>query len=176
MKVTYYKKESGVIQMIPKPRLVPKEQSLLDFTILFINKNNIRLDELPVVTMVTTYNLTYERKRFEGERLNKMVVIKNDRYLIGFIPVDESMIELFKIEVFDKGKGTGTHLINGILDVSDDVGIGVKVIPISFQKDSMTLYKLRDWYRSFGFDTKGILTRPELYYIPNLETSQVQVA
>ncbi|MCZ2845087.1 MAG: hypothetical protein O2U61_01095 [Candidatus Bathyarchaeota archaeon] len=176
MTVNYYKKESGVIQMIPKPRLVPKEQTLLDFTTLFVNKNNIRLDELSFLTMMTDYYVTYEGKRFEGKRLNKMVVIENDKYLIEFIPVDINMIEIYKIEVFDKRKGTGTHLMNKILDISDELGKSVKVIPIVFKEDSMTQYKLRDWYRSFGFDSKGILKRPELFYIPDLETSQVQVA
>jgi GNAT superfamily N-acetyltransferase len=152
---------------------IPIEQRILKlFMVLLCQYINIPINELCTCTSVISYHVTYEGKLFEDEGYRDNLVITNDRFELLLIPVSENMVELFKINVFDRGKGTGTKLMNHILDVSDELGITVKLIPINFLGESKNNFRLRNWYESFGFKKKGFMKRPEMYYTPEIEFKQ----
>jgi len=98
---------------------------------------------------------------------------RTQKFRLGLIPMNNDSIEIWWIEVFNKGTGLGSEIINNILDVSDQLGIGVKVIPVDFDNQEgkiENLYRLRDWYRSFGFESRNSNRTPELYYNPQVQT------
>ena len=62
--------------------------------------------------------------------------------------------------------------MNTILDVSDELGIGVKLIPVDFdntERKIENLYRLRNWYKSFGFKSIDNNRTPVLFYEPQIE-------
>jgi hypothetical protein len=73
---------------------------------------------------------------------------------------DYENIYLASISVTDKGKGIGTNLLNIVLDYCDEKGykLFLHPFPLEYTKEKFNLkkalplfYKLRDWYKSFGF-------------------------
>ena len=110
------------------------------------------------------------------------------KYRLVFKSFDEGNVELWMIEVNEnqRGKEIGTDLMNKILDVSDELGIGVKLIPYPFRtnlekckttkdKNSLMLgqmFKLKEWYRSFGFVGKNPHLSPYLSYTPEVFLSK----
>jgi hypothetical protein len=77
-------------------------------------------------------------------------------YDLSFIPFSEDTIELWNINVTDRGKGFGSELLSRIMDVSDRTGIKIKLVPVDCDGDKNTsknyLGKLRDWYWEMGFE------------------------
>ena len=70
--------------------------------------------------------------------------------------VSDRAIEIFWLEVLsDRCNGVGTDMMNTILDIADDNGINVRVLPVNFDCGDGHPFKyliwLRDWYKSFGF-------------------------
>lgn len=73
---------------------------------------------------------------------------------------DCNNLYLAGIRVKDKSKGTGTDLMNKILDYCDDNGYKCFLHPFPLEysntkfnqkKALLGFYRLRDWYKSFGF-------------------------
>ena len=62
---------------------------------------------------------------------------------MSFIPSSENEIELFKIEVNDRYRksGVGTEILNLILDTSDELNIGLKLLPYSFDTEDTDYLK-----------------------------------
>jgi len=84
---------------------------------------------------------------------------------------DEKTIELWWIEVFNKGKGLGSDILNKILCLSDELGIGIRIIPVDIDNKEgkiKTLYRLRNWYKSFGLKSRDFNRTPVLYYEPQI--------
>jgi len=98
----------------------------------------------------------YKEKKFKVPTLDW----ETDCYRLQFIPSTTNCVELYWIEVKDgqECKGIGTKLINTILDIADEYGIRIKAIPCNFKNQGNVedLYRLRDWYRSFGFRPSAI--------------------
>ena len=81
-------------------------------------------------------------------------------------------IELWWLEINDKGNGLGTEIMNNILDIIDELGEKLYLTPVPFvtsgkYKTNMDYHnrflKLRGWYESFGFE-KIALNTPSLMY------------
>lgn len=87
---------------------------------------------------------------------------------------DYKNIYLAGIYVFNKGNGVGTDVLNKILDYCDENNYKLYLHPFppEYSKDKLNekkalarFYKLRDWYKSFGFveQTDGYM----IYYPQN---------
>ena len=84
---------------------------------------------------------------------------------------DYENIYLASISVNDKGKGIGTDLLNTILDYCDDKGykLFLHPFPLDYTRENFNIkkalplfYKLRNWYKSFGF-----VEQPDGYMVYN---------
>ena len=83
-----------------------------------------------------------------------IVEFVTDDYTVKFCPSSDGVIELYKIEVKNQGKGLGTDLMNTILDVCDYTNIKCELIPIEYincYEKSTPIDILTHWYGSFGF-------------------------
>jgi hypothetical protein len=79
-----------------------------------------------------------------------------DDYEITFAPWHDGVM-LVDINVKDRSKGIGTKIINGVYDISEELGIPLYLIPYPGErfnpKDEKKLtIKLENWYRKLGFD------------------------
>jgi hypothetical protein len=82
-----------------------------------------------------------------------MLYLKTQHFSIVFASSSINTVELYILQVKDKGKGIGTEAMNQVLDVADGLGINVCLIPSGYQdRDDMAYHQfLRSWYASFGF-------------------------
>lgn len=78
----------------------------------------------------------------------------------------DNTVEIWWIEANQKGQGTGTMLINNILDAADEIGVNVKAIPVPINcgKKKYAYDSLRDWYESFGFERAKSPIDPSVTY------------
>ncbi len=102
----------------------------------------------------------------------------NFQFELGFLPHSEDTVELYKINVLRRGKGVGTDLMNQILDVSDRMGIKIKLIPVDYDRDENSpknyLQKLKEWYMEMGFQRPKFPSIDPYYtYIPSNEQKMV---
>jgi len=136
-------------------------------------------------------NIIYKGKQWSESKECASIQYMDECISLTFTEVSEDTIELYFIEVLNEQcKGVGTNMINTILDVSDELGLNVKVIPSPFRTNNKfgdmikemeninlirkelknvdtTYERLKGWYRSFGFKNKSILQPYTLYYTPN---------
>jgi GNAT superfamily N-acetyltransferase len=81
--------------------------------------------------------------------------IHTEDYRLIFAPSKNGVVELFKIEVREQGKGIGNLLMNAILDVCDEHTFSMTLVPVGNFRNSFghisTRSFLVDWYQSFGF-------------------------
>ena len=63
-------------------------------------------------------------------------------------------IEVYMISAKKQGKGIGTRVMEQVLDLADDLGINVTLIPTPYKNkdDKQYLSFLRQWYYDLGFD------------------------
>jgi hypothetical protein len=82
-----------------------------------------------------------------------MLYLKTQHFSIVFAGSSINTVELYILQVKDKGKGIGTMALNQVLDVADKLALNVCLIPAGYQnRDDMEYQKfLRCWYASFGF-------------------------
>jgi hypothetical protein len=116
-------------------------------------------------TEVASGNGRYSEKKHQ----TPMFELKTDCFRLAFTKHSDDTIELYWIEVFDKCKGMGSELMNIILDTADEMGVNVRCIPTDMKGDGniKTLYRIRDWYRSFGFEA-GKLAKAVFTYSPQV--------
>ncbi len=97
---------------------------------------------------------------------------EDDCIRLEFSNVNDTTIELLFLNVQDKCKGLGSKVLNNILDICDELGFILKVLPINYEipksmkmSDKEYLKWLREWYKSF--DLVSIDKTPNLYFIPS---------
>lgn len=95
---------------------------------------------------------------------------RSSTYNLGIALLTQDKVGIQFLSVTDKGKGTGTKVINAILDAAEDSGITVEVfatpfdskyadVPVSKltramkEEQELSIIRLMDWYRSFGFES-----------------------
>lgn len=131
-------------------------------------ENILGVSPLPYVTMTETGVLSPKGKWYRELKKDVFVLdFRTDCYKLLLTTHNENTIELNWIEVnSDKRcKGSGTELINILLDISDETGISVRTIPADIDNpegDIEVLYRLRRWYKSFGF--KPSTLTPSVFY------------
>jgi ribosomal protein S18 acetylase RimI-like enzyme len=91
---------------------------------------------------------------------------------LSFVPNSSDTIELWTINVRNRGNGFGTKLMNTLLDVSDRTGIKIKLVPVDYDVDENSpknyLQKLKNWYWELGFEKSKFPTIDPYYtYCPN---------
>lgn len=118
--------------------------------------------ELKIV-FETKGNVLFRREVLKGEKVKRKKLFlstlyesKNIGYMISFIPNSDDSVELWKINVKNRGNGFGTNLMNQILDVSDRLGVKIKLVPVDYDRDENSpknyFQKLKGWYTEMGFE------------------------
>jgi len=102
-----------------------------------------------------------------------IISYEDDCIRLEFSNVNDTTIELLFLNVQDKCKGLGSKVLNNILDICDEMGLILKVLPINYEvpkdmymTDKEYLKWLREWYKSF--DLISIDQTPNLYFVPSL--------
>lgn len=95
-------------------------------------------------------------------------------FQLKFLPYSNDTVELYKINVVRRGNGFGTNLMNQILDVSDRLGVKIKLVPVDYDRDENSpnnyLQKLKGWYTEMGFERpKFPSIDPYFTYFPTVE-------
>ena len=89
---------------------------------------------------------------------------ETDEFNIVFAEKSTDTIELYMIEAKERGKGIGTELLNQVLDLADEFGINIQLVPTPYKNvnDKRYCSFLREWYASFGF--KSNIYNPRMTY------------
>ena len=149
-----------------------KDEILKEFQIKLNEKMRLNKNDWDKYSFIKRLIVFHKNKIFRTKGVSYQMKIKNEDYRLSLIPNNSNSIEVWWIQVYKKGNGLGTDIMNNILDVSDELGIGVKVIPVDIDSEEFVkgnLYRLRGWYRSFGFKSRNFERTPELYYEPQRE-------
>lgn len=118
-------------------------------------------------------------KKFKFENfISPIYRTKSNDYELSFIPYSTDSVELWKINVKERGKGIGSEIMSSILDVSDRMGINVKLVPVNYDEDENTpkdyLTRLRNWY-SEGFEFKRPKSILDPYFTYFSSVSEIQM-
>lgn len=105
---------------------------------------------------------------------------EDDSIRLEFSNVNDVTIELLFINVQNKNKGLGNKILNIILDVCDELGLFLKVLPVNYDipknmkmTDREYLKWLREWYKSF--ELISIDKTPNLYHTPSIFKELIDV-
>ena len=102
----------------------------------------------------------------------------SNEFELSFIPFSENSVELWKINIKERGKGVGSEIMSKIMDVSDRTGIKIKLVPVDYDCDEKHpngyLIKLKTWYTiGLGFEKPKISFDPFYTYHPIKELKMV---
>jgi hypothetical protein len=112
-------------------------------------------------------------KKYKIEKfISSIYKSQSNGYRISFIPYSNKSVELWTINVNERGNGLGSEIMSSILDVSDRTGIKIKLVPVDYDPDVNTpkdyLVRLRNWYsEGFGFQRPKNLFDPYFTYTPS---------
>ena len=122
-------------------------------------ENYIRFTELVSRIIKDSHNLKFKQKEdyltsFEFQnkvylKLSNSREIVCDDFRLVFSPHGKDGVELYKIEVFNQGKGLGSQLLELFNTITKETGITVYLRPVSF--GSTEIDQLRKWYSRNGF-------------------------
>jgi hypothetical protein len=133
--------------------------------------------ELKIV-FETKENVEFTRGVSQGKKVKRKTFLSteyvsyNIGYEISFIQNSDDSIELWKINIKNRGNGFGTKIMYKILDVSDRTGVKIKLVPVGYDPDENSpknyLQKLKNWYWELGFEKSKFPTiDPYFTYYPN---------
>lgn len=126
---------------------------------------------------------TYDNKPYGEAIEGTYLVMENEDFVLNFVEITDNAISLTYINVYNQGQGLGTELMNTLLDVADEVEVGITTFASPFEAKyanipaekltrSMIRHmtkatnKLIEWYESFDF-SKYVPGRPyKLIYLP----------
>lgn len=89
---------------------------------------------------------------------------------LTFYTVSERRICLEYIEMFERGKGQGTKMLNSILDLADEFDIEIELVPVAVRNNGdwnetkLLCNRLRRFYMDFEF--KAVFNSALLIYKP----------
>lgn len=85
---------------------------------------------------------------------------QTEEWNLEVIPYNDNGIEIYKIESAQAKSGNGTKLMNMVLDIADELGIQVNLVPVPFTNrfgvEGIDMFKLKTWYTSFGFKSNKL--------------------
>jgi hypothetical protein len=144
------------------------EKSILD-----ISENEWIPMVRPHKSRVNWKSIGFSNNYTEIDDQKCIISYEDDCIRLEFSNVNDTTIELLFLNVQDKCKGLGSKVLNNILDICDEMGLILKVLPINYEvpkgmymTDKEYLKWLREWYKSFDLIT--IDKTPNLYFIPTL--------
>ena len=152
-------------------KLKPVKSSVCESFIKELSK------ELKIV-FKTNENVIFQRGVLKGNKVKRKTFLSTGyvSYNLGneiyFIENSDDSVELWKINIKNRGNGYGTKIMNKILDVSDRTGIKIKLVPVGYDVDENSpknyLQKLKNWYWELGFEKSKFPTIDPYYtYYPN---------
>ena len=102
-----------------------------------------------VMNVISGYlsSFTFQKKAYF--KLSNSREIKCNDFRLVFSPHGKDGVELYKIEVFNQGKGWGTNLLGLFNEITKETGITVYLRPVEF--GSTSIEQLRKWYSNNGF-------------------------
>ena len=130
------------------------------------------------IVFETKENVFFMRGVHQGNKVKRKTFLSTEyvSYNLGneisFIQNSDDSVELWKINIKNRGNGYGTKIMNKILDVSDRTGVKIKLVPIDYDEDENSpknyLQKLKNWYWELGFEKSKFPTiDPYFTYYPN---------
>ena len=144
------------------------EKSILD-----ISENEWIPMVRPHKSRVNWKSIGFSNNYTEIDDQKCIISYEDDCIRLEFSNVNDTTIELLFLNVQDKCKGLGSKVLNNILDICDEIGLILKVLPINYEvpkdmymTDKEYLKWLREWYKSF--DLISIDHTPNLYFVPSL--------
>lgn len=144
------------------------EKSILD-----ISENEWIPMVRPHKSRVNWKSIGFSNNYTEIDDQKCIISYEDDCIRLEFSNVNDTTIELLFLNVQDKCKGLGSKVLNNILDICDEMGLILKVLPINYEvpkdmymTDKEYLKWLREWYKSF--DLISIDQTPNLYFVPSL--------
>jgi len=98
------------------------------------------------------------KKWYNTKKNTALIGLQHKTFSIIFGEGTTDSIEVYMIETKKQGKGVGTRVMEQVLDLADDFGLDVTVIPTAYknQDDHAYLSFLRQWYYDLGFDHSAI--------------------
>ena len=150
------------------------------FIMTYSEKSILNISEnewIPVVrphkSRVNWKSIGFRNNYTEIDDQKCIISYEDDCIRLEFSNVNDTTIELLFLNVQDKCKGLGSKVLNNILDICDEMGLILKVLPINYEvpkdmymTDKEYLKWLREWYKSF--DLISIDQTPNLYFVPSL--------
>jgi hypothetical protein len=140
---------------------------------MFINKLSNELN-VEFTYEVSTFRRGIQKgKKFKIEKfISSIYKSKSIGYKISFIPFSDDTVELWTINVDNRGNGIGSEIMSSILDVSDKLNIKVKLVPVDYDRDENTpkdyLKRLKSWYsEGFGFQKSKLPFDQYFTYYPS---------
>jgi hypothetical protein len=121
----------------------------------------------------TFCNVLHGNKVYTETGIKHTLGYINNDYRLIFSESNENTVELYWIQMFNKGLGLGSEIMNTILDLSDEFGIRIRVIPVdidNYERKIKNLFRLRNWYRSFGFKSYDSNRTPVMFYEPQVQS------
>ena len=144
------------------------EKSILD-----ISENEWIPMVRPHKSRVNWKSIGFSNNYTEIDDQKCIISYEDDCIRLEFSNVNDTTIELLFLNVQEKCKGLGSKVLNNILDICDEMGLILKVLPINYEvpkdmymTDKEYLKWLREWYKSF--DLISIDQTPNLYFVPSL--------
>jgi hypothetical protein len=123
--------------------------------------------------------MTLNGKKMKLQKfISPIFYYQSNEFELSFIPFSESSVELWKINVKNRGKGIGSEIMSRIMDVSDRTGIKIKLVPVDYDCDETNqngyLIRLKSWYTiGLGFVKPRISFDPFYTYYPVNEYKMV---
>ena len=151
------------------------EKSILD-----ISENEWIPMVRPHKSRVNWKSIGFSNNYTEIDDQKCIISYEDDCIRLEFSNVNDTTIELLFLNVQYKCKGLGSKVLNNILDICDEMGLILKVLPVNYEvpksmymTDKEYLKWLREWYKSF--DLVSIDKTPNLYFIPSFIKDYIEL-
>jgi hypothetical protein len=173
--------ESQISNKYTSIELIEQGKKGIDTLQMFINRfsENSKINEKEWFPNIRNHKSMVEWKTKsssyykEKDEQKCIFSYEDDSIRLEFSNVNDLTIELLFINVQNKNKGFGKNILNTILDVCDELGFFLKVLPVNYDvpknmkmTDREYLKWLREWYKSF--DLVSLDKTPNLYYVPKI--------
>lgn len=122
----------------------------------FVERNGYDHSKVKAEISETKNTATYWKGKewYNTKQNSALIGLQHKTFSIIFGEGTTDSVEVYMIEAKKQGKGVGTRVMEQVLDLADDLGINVTLIPTPYknQDDQAYLSFLRQWYYDLGFD------------------------
>ncbi len=122
----------------------------------FVDKYGYDHSKVKAEISETKNTATYWKGKewYNTKKNSALIGLQHKTFSIIFGEGTTDSIEVYMIETKKQGKGVGTRVMEQVLDLADELGLDVTLIPTAYknQNDMQYLSFLRQWYYDLGFD------------------------